>query len=351
MWHGEFAGYQYCVEEYASDNNGRLHAHSYGHEFKQTQDNSALRILQTVEEMTMNVRLLRGSLIAAFAAAALVGLVPDSASANGGSNRLKPPTLTCVDATQVSVDVKVCAGSSGTPAGFVLKWLEGDTWPATSDDACFSYFWTKGRGHLLAPGACITVSVGELLATEASRTTCSALLQCGTSYAFKGWARATPTKGRSVNSEALYCSTLPCTPPGKGCTYTQGYWDTHGPDPKGGNDYTWPEPPRTAGLSLGTVPYMPTQLQSILREAPKGNGLVSLAHQLIAAKLNIANGADDSAIAATITAADALIGALVIPPVGTGSLSPSQTSTLNDTLTDYNEGAIGPGHCDSTTSG
>ena len=99
------------------------------------------------------------------------------------------------------------------------------------------------------------------------------------------------------------------------------------------------------------MPHTPTQLQSILREAHKGNGLVSLAHQLIAAKLNIANGADDSAIAATITAADALIGALVIPPVGTGSLSPSQTSTLNDTLTEYNEGAIGPGHCDSTTSG
>ena len=83
----------------------------------------------------MNARVLRRSLIAAFAAAALVGLIPDSASANGGSKRLKPPTLTCVDATQVSVDVKVCAGSSGTPAGFVLKWLEADPatgWPAFS---------------------------------------------------------------------------------------------------------------------------------------------------------------------------------------------------------------------------
>ena len=48
---------------------------------------------------------------------------------------------------------------------------------------------------------------------------------------------------------------------------------------------------------------------------------------------------------------DALIGTLVIPPVGTGFLDPSGTSALNDTLTDYNEGAIGPGHCDSTTPG
>lgn len=42
------------------------------------------------------------------------------------------------------------------------------------------------RGHFLVQGACITVSIGELLAAEASRMSGSALLQCDTSYVFKG---------------------------------------------------------------------------------------------------------------------------------------------------------------------
>jgi hypothetical protein len=61
--------------------------------------------------------------------------------------------------------------------------------------------------------------------------------------------------------------------------------------------------------------------------------------------LNIANGADDSNVAGAIVAADALIGSKVVPPVGTGSLANSLTSSLISTLTSFNEGAIGPGHC------
>ena len=73
--------------------------------------------------------------------------------------------------------------------------------------------------------------------------------------------------------------------------------------------------------------------------------MISLAHQLIAAKLNIANGADATAIQSSINAADALIGNLVIPPVGSGFLAQSATSTLVTALTNYNEGATDPGHC------
>jgi hypothetical protein len=35
-----------------------------------------------------------------------------------------------------------------------------------------------------------------------------------------------------------------------------------------------------------------------------------------------------------------------VPPVGSGYLAPSGTSGLTGTLTSYNEGATGPGHCD-----
>jgi cysteine-rich repeat protein len=86
-------------------------------------------------------------------------------------------------------------------------------------------------------------------------------------------------------------------------------------------------------------------LLSILGTPVQGNGILSLAHQLIATKLNLAGGADAAAIASDVGAADALIGALVVPPVGTGSLKASATSALVDALNDYNPGGTGPGHC------
>jgi hypothetical protein len=131
-----------------------------------------------------------------------------------------------------------------------------------------------------------------------------------------------------------------------GCTFSQGYWRTHGPTPTGGNSNEWP----VTSLDLGTVSYTDAQLLSILSAPVEGNGLISLAHQLIAAKLNIANGADGSAIAAQVTAADVLIGGLVVPPVGSGSLAPSATSSLESALEAYNTGLTGPGHCASETN-
>jgi hypothetical protein len=73
--------------------------------------------------------------------------------------------------------------------------------------------------------------------------------------------------------------------------------------------------------------------------------LIILAHQLAAAKMNIANGADGSSINASISAADAMIGNLVIPPVGAGNLSPASVDALKTALENYNLGVTGPGHC------
>ncbi len=119
-----------------------------------------------------------------------------------------------------------------------------------------------------------------------------------------------------------------------GCTLTQGYWKNH--------ESAW----TVSSLMLGTVNYTKTQLLSIFGQPVKGNGLVSLAHQLIAAKLNIASGATaDSATAQAISDADALIGSLVVPPVGSGKLSTSQVSALVTALDNFNTGVTGPGHC------
>jgi hypothetical protein len=116
-----------------------------------------------------------------------------------------------------------------------------------------------------------------------------------------------------------------------GCTLSQGYWKNHPAD--------WP----VNALTLGTVTYTAEELADILDEPVKGNGLISLAHQLIAAKLNVANGAP-WAVTSDIIAADALIGGLKVPPAGAGFLLPDVTSALTQTLGNYNSES-GPFHC------
>lgn len=120
------------------------------------------------------------------------------------------------------------------------------------------------------------------------------------------------------------------------CTLTQGYWKNHSD--------AWP----VASLELGSVTYTTDELIAILKTPVKGNGLIQLAHQLIAAKLNVEAGADDAAIGASIDAADAMIGGLV---VGEDSLATSATSELTGELDAFNNGDVGPGHCGDQHTG
>ena len=145
---------------------------------------------------------------------------------------------------------------------------------------------------------------------------------------------ATLSLGRQVKKTATATIFVACRPPEEeGCTFTQGFWKNH--------TEAWP----VSSLVLGSVSYTDAQLSAIFDEPVSGNGLISLAHQLIAAKLNIANGASATDVQDDIDAADALIDGLVVPPVGSGHLDPSTTSSLVDALTDFNEGTTGPGHC------
>jgi hypothetical protein len=120
---------------------------------------------------------------------------------------------------------------------------------------------------------------------------------------------------------------------GEGCTFTQGYWKNH--------PSAWP----VDQLTLGQTTYTKSELLAIFHTPPAGNGLLALAHQLIAAKLNLAAGASGGGIDQVIADADALIGALVIPPKGDGSLSSDKTSELTGKLDAFNQGQVGPGHC------
>jgi cysteine-rich repeat protein len=117
------------------------------------------------------------------------------------------------------------------------------------------------------------------------------------------------------------------------CTLTQGYWKNH--------PNAWP----VNSVQLGSVTYSKAEALQIFGRSVNGNGLVSLAHQLIATKLNVASGASNTVVN-ELAQADAAIGALVVPPVGSGFLATSATAGLAQALDDYNTGATGPGHCE-----
>jgi hypothetical protein len=103
-------------------------------------------------------------------------------------------------------------------------------------------------------------------------------------------------------------------------------------------------------LTVGGMIYTQAQLLAIFNTPAAGNGLLSMAHQLIAAKLNVAYGATPGAVVqAQINAADALIsgscGGDKIPPIGTCYIHPGTTSSHTDNLDTFNNGNAGVPHC------
>lgn len=121
------------------------------------------------------------------------------------------------------------------------------------------------------------------------------------------------------------------------CVRGQGFW--------GNKKSEWP----VEELTLGTVTYDTDALLEILGGPVQGNGLVSLAYQLIAAKLNQEAGVSvPTAVQDAIDDADDLIGDLVVPPVGEDPLDPDVTEAVKDVLDDFNNGLSedGPESCD-----
>jgi hypothetical protein len=133
--------------------------------------------------------------------------------------------------------------------------------------------------------------------------------------------------------------TLQCVD--EGCTLTQGYWKNHASD--------W----SSVDLSLGGVTYSHAQAMAVLKTPSNGDASLILAHQLIAAKLNIlVNGASSGAVASAVANADAWLAANAdadgkLPfSVSPASAAGAQATALANVLDQYNNGLIGPGHCE-----
>jgi hypothetical protein len=136
--------------------------------------------------------------------------------------------------------------------------------------------------------------------------------------------------------------TVPCA---AGCTLTPGYWKTHsefGPAPY---DDTWAQLPNGAST---TFFLSGASHHTVLWTTPRGNAYYILAHAYIAAGLNFLNGADPSAAQAAFDQATALFQAYTPAQIGAlrgNSALRQQFISLAGTLDAYNNGYIGPGHC------
>jgi hypothetical protein len=129
-----------------------------------------------------------------------------------------------------------------------------------------------------------------------------------------------------------------------GCTRTQGYW---GNSPAGQQRLIELV---GSGITLGNRSYTAAELDSILDTPVSGNALINLSHQLIAAKLNVLNGANSSAVSADIALAESLIGNMVVPPVGSDYVAANsalgqQMLAVKDRLDAYNNGRLNVPGC------
>jgi hypothetical protein len=141
-----------------------------------------------------------------------------------------------------------------------------------------------------------------------------------------------------------------------GCTLTQGYWKTH--------SHHGPAPEDDAWFALDDVDgdgesdgadedfYLSGKTYyEVLWTPPAGNVYYILAHQYIAAQLNILNGADvPAAVQSAFDAATTLFGTYTPAQVAaakgpTGNTLRSMFTSAAMTLDDYNNGVTGPGHC------
>ena len=141
-----------------------------------------------------------------------------------------------------------------------------------------------------------------------------------------------PPQSNVLRNRACIGSPPSAPEPGKGCTHTIGYWKNH--------PQKWP----VNTITIGGRTYTKCKALAILKKAPKGDATIILARQLIAAKLNIAAGADPTAVESVIAQADEW---LAIHPIGSRPDGDSRQAGIDlaEILDDYNSGIIGPGPC------
>ncbi|NOX66017.1 MAG: DNRLRE domain-containing protein [Chlorobi bacterium] len=126
-----------------------------------------------------------------------------------------------------------------------------------------------------------------------------------------------------------------------GCTYTQGYWKTHAKGRK--YDNTWDllsDGPNTKFFNSAK-----SYIKVLWTHPRRGNAYYILAHQYIAAELNQLNSASiPTEVKTAFDRAKELFSASASDTIG--NTDRQEWIDLTQILDDYNNGLLGPGHCD-----
>ena len=176
------------------------------------------------------------------------------------------------------------------------------------------------------------LSAGSPAIDKGKNFTTATTDQRGTGFArtYDNPAIANATGGDGTDIGAFEVQASPAV-----CPQPHGYWKNN-PD-------AWP----VNSLMLGRQTYTKAELLTILKtrigSGPKADATLILADQLIAAKLNIANGADGTAVTSTITHADSVLsGYSGKLPYKVRTNTTNGRGMVNDaaTLESYNKGAL-----------
>src|SRR5207247_10614810 len=145
---------------------------------------------------------------------------------------------------------------------------------------------------------CMVMVIGGTATTTSSTSTTSSTATPQPATSTTTSTTSTTTTEPSITTTTSSTTT---TIPGNTCPLGQAFWKNH--------------PSAWLVRTLGSQTYSEKELLTVLTTAPRnGSGndaSVILAHQLITAKLNIANGSDPTAIATTVSHESRLIPAFV----------------------------------------
>jgi hypothetical protein len=162
-----------------------------------------------------------------------------------------------------------------------------------------------------------------------------------------GVGLATGTTGTTTDTTTTGTTTTPPPPPEEGCTLTPGYWKTHADPTSKKFDDTWLA---VGGPDADFFASGQSYIEVMNEDKSGGNAYYILAFQWIAAELNQAAGASiTGAAAAAFADGEALLS--TADPDVIGALQGDdplrqQFISAAATLDAYNNGVIGPGHCD-----
>lgn len=148
--------------------------------------------------------------------------------------------------------------------------------------------------------------------------------------------------GENLLTQVLFCVQAPSAT--TGCTLTQGYWKTHSQQGPAPYDARWQN---LDALEEQTPFFLSGQTWlEVFRTPVAGSAYRALAHQYMAAKLNVLAGASAGPLGGALARAEDFFAAAT-PATRLTAAQRSEALALAALLDQFNSGTIGPGHCDA----